>query len=60
MTMKLEELEPLKKNSLHHALFSPNTKLNITYGDISKLSANIKKHLNAKKEVAVVVFEIKP
>jgi hypothetical protein len=60
MTMKLEELEPLKKNSLHHALFSPNTKLNITNSEISKLSLNIKKHLNAKKEVAVVVFEIKP
>jgi hypothetical protein len=60
MTMKPEELEQLQKKSLHHALFSPNTKLSITYSAISKLSVNIKKHLNAKKEVAVVVFEIKP
>jgi hypothetical protein len=57
--MNSKELESLKKQSLHHVTLSPNTKTNIVSTDLMKLSANIKKQLASKRDVAVVVFEIK-
>jgi hypothetical protein len=58
--MNSKELESLKKQSLHHVTLSPNTKTNIVSTDLMKLSANIKKQLASKRDVAVVVIEIKP
>ena len=57
--MNSKELESLKKQSLHHVTLSPNTKTNIVSTDLMKLSANIKKQLASKRDVAVVVLEIK-
>jgi hypothetical protein len=57
--MNNKELESLKKQSLHHVSLSPNTKTQVVHSDISKLSANIKKQLASKRDVSVVVLEIK-
>ncbi|MEY4318019.1 MAG: hypothetical protein RI902_1827 [Pseudomonadota bacterium] len=57
--MNSKELESLKKQSLHHVTLSPNTKTNIVSTDLMKLSASIKKQLASKRDVAVVVLEIK-
>ncbi len=57
--MNSKELESLKKQSLHHVTLSPNTKTNIISSDLMKLSASIKKQLALKRDVAVVVLEIK-
>ncbi len=57
--MNSKELESLKKQSLHHVTLSPNTKTNIVSTDLMKLSANIKKQLALKRDVAVIVLEIK-
>jgi hypothetical protein len=38
---------------------SPNTKTNIVSTDLMKLSASIKKQLASKRDVAVVVLEVK-
>ncbi len=57
--MNSKELESLKKQSLHHVTLSPNTKTSIVSTDLMKLSANIKKQLASKRDVAVVVIEIK-
>ena len=59
MTMKPEELEPLKKNALHHAILSPDTKTQIVQADIYKITANIKLQLAKKRNIAIVVYEIK-
>lgn len=57
--MNSKELESLKKQSLHHVTLSPNTKTNIVSTDLMKLSANIKKQLASKRDVEVIVIEIK-
>jgi REP element-mobilizing transposase RayT len=57
--MNSKELESLKKQSLHHVTLSPNTKTNIVSTDLMKLSANIKRQLASKRDVAVIVMEIK-
>jgi hypothetical protein len=57
--MNSKEFESLKKQALHHVTLSPNTKTNIVSTDLMKLSANIKKQLASKRDVAVVVIEIK-
>jgi hypothetical protein len=57
--MNNKELESLKKQSLHHVTLSPNTKFNIVSTDLMKLSSSIKKQLASKRDVAVVVIEIK-
>ena len=61
--MTSKELESLKKQSLHHVTLSPNTKTNIVSTDLStdlmKLTASIKKQLASKRDVAVIVLEIK-
>ncbi len=57
--MNSKELESLKKQSLHHVALSPNTKTNIVSTDLMKLTASVKRQLALKRDVAVVVIEIK-
>lgn len=56
--MNRKDFESLKKQSLHHVTLSPNTKTNIVSSDLMKLTANIKRQLAAKRDVAVVVIEL--
>jgi hypothetical protein len=57
--MNSKELESLKKQSLHHVTLSPNTKTNIVSTDLMKLTASVKRQLALKRDVAVIVMEIK-
>ncbi len=57
--MNSKELESLKKQSLHHVALSSNTKTNITASDLIKLTTSIKRSLNSKGELEVIVLEIK-
>jgi anionic cell wall polymer biosynthesis LytR-Cps2A-Psr (LCP) family protein len=57
--MSPKELESIRKQSLHHAVLSPNTKTNINSSDLIKLTANIKKQLFCKRDIEVLVLEIK-
>ena len=57
--MNSKEIELVKKQSLHHVTLSPNTKTSIVSSDLMKLTTNIKKQIASKREVAVVVLEIK-
>jgi hypothetical protein len=59
INMSPKELESIRKQSLHHAVLSPNTKTNIISSDLTKLTANIKKQLFSKRDVEVLVLEIK-
>jgi hypothetical protein len=57
--MTPKEIESLKKQSLHHVTLSPNTKTNIISTDLMKLNTIIKRQIAAKRDVAVLVLEIK-
>lgn len=59
LNMTPKELESLKKQSLHHVTLSPNTKTNIISTDLMKLNTIIKRQIAAKRDVAVLVLEIK-
>jgi anionic cell wall polymer biosynthesis LytR-Cps2A-Psr (LCP) family protein len=59
LIMNTKELDSLRKLALHHSELSPNTKTNIISSDLIKLTANIKKQLFSKRDIEVLVLEIK-
>jgi anionic cell wall polymer biosynthesis LytR-Cps2A-Psr (LCP) family protein len=59
LIMNTKELDSLRKLALHHSELSPNTKTNIISSDLTKLTSNIKKQLFSKRDIEVLVLEIK-
>ena len=54
--MNTKELENIKKKSIYFTELSPNTKIHIVNSEINHISQSVRKHLNLKKDVVVVVF----
>jgi hypothetical protein len=51
-----KELESLKKKSLMVTDFSPNTKTSIVTIELNKLNQNVRKCLNSRKTVTVLIL----
>ena len=55
--MNTKELENIKKKSIYFTELSPNTKIQIISSELNHISQFVKKQLNLKKDVFVVVFK---